>query len=43
MPVKIVFIDGEHHLHHLARRVLLPLVIFLKGALHMAEIALHAE
>jgi hypothetical protein len=43
MPVEIVRIDGEHHLHHFARGLLRLLVVFLKCALHMAEIALNSQ
>jgi hypothetical protein len=41
--VKMAFIDGQDHFDHAARGLLLRLVIFIVGALHMAEGALHAE
>jgi hypothetical protein len=47
LAVKIVLVDGEHHLHHLASGFLLLLVVLveLKLALvfDVAEVAVHAE
>ena len=43
MPFEALFIDGEHHGHHLASNHLGLLVIFLGCTLDMAEVALYAE
>jgi hypothetical protein len=43
MPLKVSLIDGEHHLHHLARGLLVSLVVLFKGILHVAELAFHTE
>src|SRR5579872_7394046 len=43
MPVEIVRVDREHHFHHLARSLLVLLVVLFKRALHVAEIALYSE
>src|SRR5712691_10992180 len=43
MPLKVVLIDGEHHLHHLPRSLLGLLVVFLECALYVTEFALHAQ
>jgi hypothetical protein len=43
MSLEVVFINGEHHLHHLSRSQLRFLVILFAGAFHMAELASHAQ
>src|ERR1700676_5767046 len=43
MSLKVVLIDGEHHLHHLARCLLWLLVVLFERAFHVAELALHAQ
>jgi hypothetical protein len=39
----VALVDGHLHLDHLARRLFCFLVVFIKCALHMAELALHAQ
>src|SRR4029077_10046306 len=43
MTIKAIFINSEHHSHHLARGLLGFLVVVFKGAFQMTEIALHAQ
>ena len=43
MTIKVVFIDSEHHSHHLARRLLGFFVILFKRVFQMAEVALHSQ
>src|SRR5579862_2815472 len=43
MAVKIIRVNGEHHPHHFPRSLLGLFVVFLKRALYVAELALHAQ
>jgi len=43
LALKIVLVDGHHHLHHLARNLFGLLVILIEVILHMTERALHSQ
>jgi uncharacterized membrane protein YidH (DUF202 family) len=43
MSLKIIFIDGKHHLHHLARGLLGLFIVFVESVMHVAELALHSQ
>src|SRR5579859_1397999 len=42
-PVEIIFVDCEHHLHHLACGLFRFLIVFIKLILHMSEFAVHSQ
>jgi hypothetical protein len=41
MTIEVIFVDSEHHAHHLARGLLGFLVVLFKSFFLMTEIALH--
>src|SRR6202020_698309 len=43
IAAEVVFVDGEHHSHHVARNLFRFLVIFVKMFRHMAIAAFHAQ
>jgi len=43
LRIKVVPVNGSHHLHHLPRGLLGFLVIFLQGPFHVAITAFHAQ
>ena len=43
MSVKVVLVNGEHHLHHFARRLLRLLVVLVHGVLDVAVLAINSQ
>lgn len=43
MILKILLVDDDHHLHHLAGNLLGLLVVFVERPFHMTKIALDAQ
>ena len=43
LPIEILLVDGEHHLHHFSRGLFGLLVILLESVMNVAELALDSE